>query len=405
VVLSRSVVYGLIGVLVGGGYALVVTVLSAAVPSGGQLWVEVLAVTVVVMAVLPLRTRIEVAVNERLFGQRGDPYTVISVLARRLEETLTPAAMLPTLVETAGQALRLPYVAVELDHGGIAETAAAYGHPVGVLLRLPLAHRGDRVGSLLVAPRSPRDGLNAEDRHVLAEVARHAGAVGQTVKLTTDLERSRTRLVRAREEERRRLLHDLHDGVGPRLAAIGIGMQAARDVLDTDPPAAARLLERLDAETQGAIQEIRRVAYDLRPFALDQFGLVTAVTEYAATLTDRIGGERDQGPGRLTVAVNAPDPLPPLPAPVEVAAYRIVCEALTNVARHAEASTALVDLCIGRDLVIEVVDDGVGLAGCRPVGVGLTSMRERAAELGGHCVVESPAGGGTRVAATLPLPR
>jgi signal transduction histidine kinase len=247
--------------------------------------------------------------------------------------------------------------------------------------------------------------LNAEDRHVLAEVARHAGAVGQTVKLTTDLERSRTRLVRAREEERRRLLHDLHDGVGPRLAAIGIGMQAARDVLDTDPPAAARLLERLDAETQGAIQEIRRVAYDLRPFALDQFGLVTAVTEYAATLTDRIGGERDQGPGRLTVAVNAPDPLPPLPAPVEVAAYRIVCEALTNVARHAEASTALVDLCIGRDLVIEVVDDGVGLAGCRPVGVGLTSMRERAAELGGHCVVESPAGGGTRVAATLPLPR
>ncbi len=416
IVLSRSLTYGILTVLMTIGYLAMVGLLRLLVlPSVDDLADQAVAAAAAAALVLPLRDRLAKLVNQRLFGHRDDPYRVVTALSARLEQTQTPEAMLPALVETVGHALRLPYAAIELERGDGLEVAAAYGEADGEQVRLPLVYQGERIGDLVVAVRGVGEDFNESDLRVLTDVARHAGAVAYTARLTTDLARSRSRLVRTREEERRRLLHDLHDGVGPTLAATALGLQVVRNVMGTNQSAAQEMLSRLEDELQGAIGEIRRVAHGLRPPVLDQLGLRTAVREHAATLAGRIGAN---GQPPLTIAVDIAEDLPVLPAAVEVAAYRIVCEALTNVARHSGAGHCAVRVWIEKDLHVEVVDDGEGLAGGRRNGVGLRSMRERAAELGGDCVVESrnrdnrdtraaaPSGRrGTRVAARLPVPR
>jgi signal transduction histidine kinase len=216
------------------------------------------------------------------------------------------------------------------------------------------------------------------------------------VRLTEDLQRAREQLVSAREEERRRLRRDLHDGVGPQLSGQALTIDAIRSLLERDPAAAEELLVDLKAQTRGAAADIRRLVYALRPPALDSLGLVGALRSSAARC------ERD---GSLRVDVEAPEAMPPLPAAVEVACYRIAEEALTNVVRHAEAQTCALSMAIDEDeLRLELCDDGRGLPDSRAGGVGLTSMRERAAVLGGRLVVEALSEGGTAVRAELPLP-
>jgi signal transduction histidine kinase len=261
---------------------------------------------------------------------------------------------------------------------------------------MPLTFHGERVGALVVGKRE----LTRRDRIALAEVARHAGAAVYTARLTRDLRRSRDRLVRARELERRRILHELHDGVGPTLAAVALGLDVSRRTVGETTPT-GQLLGRLRDELQAAIVEIRRMAHGLRPPVLDRVGLIPAIREYAGTLASRTAASE----GGVTIVLEVPSSMPKLPAPVDVAAYRIICEALTNVTRHAAANSCAVRLWVDDDLHIEVVDDGVGLSERTNGGVGLSSMRERATELGGECLVEANHDGGTRVFATLPLPK
>jgi signal transduction histidine kinase len=144
--------------------------------------------------------------------------------------------------------------------------------------------------------------------------------------------------------------------------------------------------------TQSALADIRRIVYALRPPALDDLGLVPAIREQAAHYTS----------GDLLITVEAPENLPPLPAAVEVAAYRITQEALTNVTRHAQARTCRVCLSVNGRMDIEVADDGIGIPSTRRAGVGLSSMYERAQELGGSCVIESKPGKGTQIKVSLP---
>jgi two-component system, NarL family, sensor kinase len=398
VVVSRSLVYGLLSAGTIGLYIGLVSLLSLLFPPLGELWQQAAAAACVAVLVQPLRSRLQSLINKRLFGDRNDPYRVVSTLAARLEQTRAPGEMLPALVETVGTALRLPYVAIELrGSGGENEPAAKYGEPTGDMHRLPLSYQGAEVGQLTVAPRTPREVLGRRDRIVLAEVARHAGAAVYTARLTRDLRRGRDNVVQAREEERRRLLHDLHDGVGPTLAAISLGLHACRKA--TGPGSQGELLGTLQEELDGAINEIRRLAHGLRPPELDRIGLVGAIRAYAKAISTRADEEG------VTIALDVPISMPRLPATVDVAAYRIVSEALTNVTRHASARSCAVRLWVDDDLHIEVVDDGIGLPEQHTNGVGLWSMRERATELGGDCVVSAGNGGGTKVRATLPLPK
>ncbi|MGB3438919.1 MAG: histidine kinase [Actinophytocola sp.] len=403
VAVSRTVVYGALTIGAVGVYVAVVSTWSALFGPVTSVWWQAVVVAGIAVLSQPVRRRLQALINRRLYGDRDDPYRVVSALASRLENTPTASTMLPEIVETVSAALRLPYMAIEIQARGRSETAASVGTPTGELHRMPLTFHGERVGNLVVGRRSALRELTRPDRIALAEVARHAGAAVYTARLTRDLRRSRDRLVRAREMERRRILHELHDGVGPTLAAVALGLDVSkRTVGDTSPT--GELLGRLRDELQAAIVEIRRLAHGLRPPVLDRIGLIPAIREYAGALASRTAGS-DSSVDGVTIVLEVPSSMPKLPAPVDVAAYRIICEALTNVTRHAAASSCAVRLWVDDDLHIEVVDDGVGLPAVTNGGVGLSSMRERATELGGECLVEAEREGGTRVFATLPLPK
>jgi signal transduction histidine kinase len=230
---------------------------------------------------------------------------------------------------------------------------------------------------------------------LLEDLARQAEVAVHAVNLTTDLQHSRERLVATREEERRRLRRDLHDGLGAQLAGLNVQAGTLRRLIPRDPDAAEEVVVELRDELRSAIADIRRLVYDLRPPALDDLGLSEALRR----LAERYGSEGEQ----LRVLVEAPEDLPSLPAAVEVAVYRITQEALTNVARHSRAQSCVVRLAVEEDVALEIVDDGVGIPAERSAGVGLSSMHERASELGGSCVVQSVPEGGSRVLVRLPL--
>ena len=400
--INRTLVYGGLTACIVGVYVLVVGYVGALFQVHGDA-VALLAAGVVAVVFQPLRERLQRGVNRLLYGQRDEPYAVLSQLGQRLEATLAPDAVLPSIVQTVHDALKLPYAAIAVPDEQGSRVAAAPGDAPDTPLRLPLVYQRETVGELHLAPRARGESFSAADRRLLDDVARQAGIAVHAVRLTADLQHSRQRLVTAREEERRRLRRDLHDGLGPELASMTLQAEAARDCLRAAPGRTDALLAELIGQLQAATAEIRRLVYELRPPALDDLGLVAALRTLAARY--------DQGsPPGLRITVEAPDVPSPLPAAVEVAAYRICQEALTNVVRHAGARHCTLQLVLaeadGRSgtLVVEIRDDGRGLAADRRAGVGLASMRERAAELGGTCLIEPVPTGGTRVLARLPLP-
>ncbi|TMC17314.1 MAG: sensor histidine kinase, partial [Chloroflexi bacterium] len=266
-----------------------------------------------------------------------------------------------------------------------------------------LVSQTEQVGELVLAPRAAGETFTSADQRLLKDLAHQIGVAVHAVQLTADLQRltvdlqhSRERLVVAREEERRRLRRDLHDGIGPTLASLFQRLDTVRHLVSRDPDAAVLLVEALKGQVKATIADIRRVVYALRPPVLDELGLISALREHMVYAQESNG---------LRVSIEAPEAMPPLPAAVEVAAYRIILEALTNVERHAHARTCLVrlDLAEAGALCLDITDDGRGLSPHPTAGVGLTSMRERAAELGGECKITSEPTRGTRVWVRLPL--
>ncbi len=394
VLINRTLVYGTLTTCVVALYVLVVGSLGVLLQAQGNLVVSLLATGLVAVLFHPLRNRLQRAVNRLMYGERDDPHAVLSRLGSRLEATLAPEAVLPTLVETVAQALKLPYLAIALKQGDTFITTASHGLLQDKPVVLPLIYQTETIGQLILAPRASHEVFTPADQKLLENIAHQAGVAAYAVRLTADLQHSRERLVTAREEERRRLRRDLHDGLGPTLASLALRLDAARNLLTLNPPAADQLLAELKLQLQATIADIRRLVYDLRPPALDELGLVSALREQAMHYSQFNG---------LHVSLEAPERLPDLSAAVEVAAYRIALEALTNVARHAQAHTCHIRLSCANELDLEIVDDGLGLPKRHRTGVDLSSMRERAAELGGSCVIEARATAGTRVWAQLPV--
>ena len=408
IIINRTLVYGALTASVIGIYVIVVGTLGTTIQGRSNLLVSILATGLVAMLVQPLRDRLQRGVNRMMYGERDDPVTVLSRLGQRLEGTLAPDAVLPSLVETVAQTLKLPYVAIETMHDRHTELSGAdssppiiaFGQLQADVIRLPLIYQSETIGQLLVSPRAPGEALSPMDRHLLENIAHQAGMAVHAVSLTADLQRSRQRLVTTREEERRRLRRDLHDGLGPNLASQGLKLAAVREFLENDPASAIPLLDQMMAQNQSTVEEVRRLVYGLRPPALDELGLVTAIRDYVAGM---------DGKSALQIQIAEPsEELPPLSAAVEVAAYRIVMEALTNVIRHAQARHCTIRFSAEQNgskgfLRIEIQDDGIGLPDTRRAGIGTRSMHERAEELGGTCVIESVVSKGTRVHAQLPL--
>ena len=329
------------------------------------------------LLVQPLALRLARSADRLFYGDRADPYVVSAALSARLSQGLDLTDVPLAVCETVVSGLRLGSAQLLLDDGQDRVLASA-GDPVGEARRFPLHHRGDRVGWLAVTPRAGEREVGPRDAELLATLADQAGPAVAALRLHDRLQHSREALVAAREEERRRLRRDLHDGLGATLAGVRLQLESAQALLGAT--VAAPLLDTAGAGITHAIADIRQVTDDLRPPALDDLGLAGAVEVLAA-------GVRTPA---LDVQVEVPD-LPPLGAAVEVACYRIAAEALANVVKHAGARRVVVAVHLdAAELVLEVADDGTGLPPAfGEQGLGLGSMRARAEEIGGSFAIAS----------------
>jgi len=413
ILINRTLVYTLLTACIIGGYTVLVGAPGMLFPTYGGPLSSIIATGAIAVLFQPIRERLQRGVNHLMYGERDDPYTVVSRLGQRLELALEPGAVLPMLVETVATALKLPYVAITLNQDGDQHPTTAHGVPIDDLLSLPLTYGGQAIGQLTLAPRAPGESLSRADRRLLADLARQAGVAAHAVMLATALERSRVRIVTAREETRRRVGADLHDGLGHRLTGLLRHAELAENLLAQDPAAAQDILHDLKGQTRAAINEVRRLAHALHPPELELLGLVGALRE----CVEQSNGMDSKA---VQVTMKAPEALPPLSAAVEVAAYYIAQEAMTNVHRHAAARHCTLRLrfvpCDAAGvahrstphapfLEIEVCDDGTGVGADRAkhgAGLGMTLMCERAVEVGGVCHVEALTAGGTRVLARLP---
>jgi signal transduction histidine kinase len=396
-VVSRALTWALLSLVAVGIYAVLVAILDSLIAS--QVGRSAAVTVFVALVIAPVLPRLQRLVDRALYGDRNDPARIASRVGEQL------SVGLPGVVAAIRSALRLPYVALRVDGALIASDGTSgvpsRTQPVqSVVAELPLSYGGQVVGVLEVGTRTGESELSSADRSVLALVAVPLAVAVHATRLSTELQASREKLVSAREEERRRLRRDLHDGLGPTLTGVAFSADAAANLIARpDAPAeeakAVELLARLRADTRVAIADVRRLVDDLRPPALDELGLVAALQQRAEQMSIRADGTAI----RVTVVA---EPLPALPAALEVAAYRIATEALTNVLRHARATSAVLRLRCTTNLEIEITDDGP-LSGPWLPGVGLQAMQERAAELGGtFTALSTPTGG--QVRACLPLP-
>lgn len=393
-ILNRVLLYGSLSVLTMLGYLAAIFVLHVVFTGLSNPVISFLATGIVAILFEPLRQRLQRAVNRWMYGERDEPYAVLSRLVKTLESTLSTNEILPSLAQTICRSLKIPYAAIWLDEEGKEKLAAASGEKNTDLVSFPLVYQGETVGRLDVAHRALGEKFSATDLHLIENIAQQAGAAAQTVRLHVELVRSRARIVSEREDERLRIRRDLHDELGPMLAAQGLKLAVARQMMRDKPERAEALLDDVLQQSQQTVTDVRRLVHGLRPPALDQLGLVEAIRDLA----------RHQSTG-LVMEISVPDGgLPRLPAAVEVHAYRILLEAWNNALKHAQASCFLIKFQTEANmLVISIQDDGIGMPEEYRSGVGLRSIRARAQEIGGELRVEPVQPHGTSITAKLPL--
>jgi signal transduction histidine kinase len=396
VIVRRATLYA--GVTIAGATIYLATVwVVATVRPGPDVVPAVIGAGVVAVSLGLVRERLNRWLARRLFGSRDDPFAVVRALGATLEAAPMSEHALQSVTDTLCTQLRLPFARADLVIDDVTTTVATTGSPCEDTEAFPLAHQGVMVGELVVGRRVATEPLTEGERELVGTLARQAGVLAHNVTLVEALRRSRLVLVNAREEERRRIRADLHDGLGPTLATVAMGLEASANRLVGEPELEA-LLHDMQNELQGAIRDVRSLVYDLRPAALDDLGLVSAIREYALTMAQRSADTSRA----MEVVFKGPDAIGPLPAAVEVAAYRVALEALTNVARHAGATRCEIRLASDDGLEVTIEDDGVGLDHVQHPGVGLRSMRERVAELDGRLHIHSAPGRGTVVSAWFP---
>jgi signal transduction histidine kinase len=384
-VLRRGLVYGLLIAVAVAAYVAVVELVTLLVPGG--LAARLFAAAAVALLVVPAYQRLSAAVGRLVYGDRADPLRALGRIGRQLGQE--DGADLAAMTTAVASSLRSPHVEVRGTDGAVlAQTGPTAGLPFHEVV---LRHAGTELGMLAVAWRTSTEPLSRADRRLVEVLAAPVAVALRAAQLAEELGASRARVLAVRERERRSLRNDLHDGLGPSLSGVALGIEAARKGADASRVGA--ILDVLQAEVNGLVREVRSLIDDLGPAGLEPGGLAIALRSHAEAVS-ALGG--------LEVEVHA-ELLPALPGPLEVALHRVAAEALTNVVRHAHARHAWVLLERGLDNVrLVVADDGRGLGGSLP-GVGRTSMEGRVAAVGGGLVVADRPGGGTRVEATIPI--
>ncbi|HEV2783664.1 MAG TPA: ATP-binding protein [Actinophytocola sp.] len=385
--IHRTVLYGLLTVALTAVYTLVVLIATRPLPAQAS----VIGTVAVVVVLAPLHRLLRVRLDRWLYGHRADPYRALSQLGEQLANPLRPDEVFPAVAESVGTALKLPYVAIYLDTDGQPELLARYGrahdwHP----LRVPMTHGGVQVGQIVAENRSPEERFGRRERRLLADLARQAAPAAQSVRLMRDLDRINRQFEQEREEDLQRITRDLHDGIKPSLAGIRLKVDAARK-LASDTPRIREHLDLVSVDLTSISSQVHELIRNIPPREL-HLGLLEAV---------RWQAERFRS--SLAVRVIADGTLRDLPAAVEMAAYRIVGEALANVSRHANACSCRIVIRRTDVLELTIVDDGDGIAPNAAPGIGLDSMRRRCEDLNGTFTITSLPQG-TQITARLPLP-
>jgi signal transduction histidine kinase len=381
VVLRRTLLYVTLTGIVLVVFAAVTAGVTLLVPKGPA--PTVLAASAVAVLLVPARDRLQRLVDRFVYGERNDPWRALGRLGRGAGTETATADVVASIAQSMGVA------GAELRATG--GEVVAWGEVPSEPWVQPLVLGEVTVGELWLAPRRGQRDLDAGDRRLLDAITPLLALVVRSTELARELRVERERVVAATEAERARLRRDLHDGLGPSLTGIGLGLEA----MDSGalPERLSAVLRRVRTEVGTSLDEVRRIIEDLAPGALDASDLLTVVRQRAQHVTATTG---------VRVDVEAPDNLPVLPPTVQVAALRILDEALNNVVRHAGATACRVELTLDEALHLAVTDDGRGYTGPRQGGVGLPSMRSRAAALGGRLDLTS-SDAGTRLSAELPV--
>jgi len=416
VVISRTLVYGALAAFITLVYVGIVVGVGTLIGQGGRpnLALSIIATALVAVGFQPLRERLQRAANRLVYGRRATPYEVLSELSSRVADAVDADEVLPRMARVLRDGTAAEYATVWLRDGRELRPAATAPESVvgyepvalsdGTLPRFPddaraaaVEHQGELLGALTVAKR-PGETLTPIEQLLLQDLARQAGLLLKNVGLASALEarlgelrESRKRLVAAQDEERRRLERNLHDGAQQHLVAMKVKLGLAGAMTERDPEKAAQLIEQLESDAGDALETLRDLARGIYPPLLAGSGLKAAL-------------EAQAGRATLPVTIQAEN-LGRYPQDVEAAVYFCVLEALQNVQKYAEASSATVTIDEHEgSLHFSVVDDGRGFDPAAAHGSGLTNMRDRIDALGGRLQVVSAPGQGTRVTGRVALP-
>jgi signal transduction histidine kinase len=408
VVINRTVVYGLLAAFITAVYVGIVVGLGAAIGTGAHqnLGLSILATAIVALAFQPVRERVQRLANRLVYGERATPYEVLSGFSARMAGTMAVEDLLPRMARVLAEATGAVRATVWLRVGDALEPEAEWpGSPARTALPLagedppavpnasltvPVRHRGELLGALSLAKPGGERVAPAEEK-LAWNLASQAGLVLRNARLIEELRASRTRLVKAQDEERRKLERNIHDGAQQQLVAISVKLGLARTLLHQDEARALGTIEALQADAQEALENLRDLARGIFPPLLADQGLAAALSAQARKIP-------------LPVEVRA-DGLGRYPKEVEAAVYFCALEALQNATKYAGATRAVVHVANGTDgLRFSVEDDGRGFdLATTPAGTGLRGMADRLDALGGHLEVRSAPGRGTSVEGTLPL--
>lgn len=420
-IVNRTLVYGIMTACTVVVYIIGVWYSSLLFQTNNNLISSLIATGIVAVLFAPVKEKVQRFINRRMYGENEEPYMVLFRLAKELEHPNNPDSVLHLVVRTIKDSLRIPYASLSLYQYGETVVTVEDGIYNDDCISYRLIYQGDEIGEIKLSRRTPGESFNSSDEKFIDILIRQACVVAQSAKvskdlilLAEDLQESRENLVFAREEERRKLRSNLHDDLAPRLAALALTAAAAEELVDRNPYATKDILGELRTTIRQTVAEIRGLVYDLRPPTLDQMGLIGAIHERIKDLSATIPIQKGViNTDRVVFTFNSPDQLPSLPAAVEVAAYRIATEAIVNVIRHARAKTCNISLVFNQHgerecgLEMKIEDDGIGVSPIRinkkNGGIGIGSMKERAAELGGRFQLKTNTQGGTAITVFLPV--
>jgi signal transduction histidine kinase len=414
VVLNKAVVYGLVAAFITAVYVAIVVGIGSALGRTGNELLPIVAAVVIAVAFQPARDRARRLANRLVYGSRATPYEVLSDFAGQMGGAVASEALLPRMAQVLGEGTGAASATVWLRVGGGLRpegrwpmegpelpTLPIVGDELprieGTDLMVPVRHRGEVLGALSLVKR-PGEALTPTERTLTEDLAAQAGLVLRNVALTAELIRrleelraSRQRLVSAQDEERRRLERNIHDGAQQQLVAIGVRLGLVGRLVDGDAAKAKALLEELRADTTQALDDLRDLARGIYPPLLADQGLAVALVAQARKATFPVEVSAD-GAGRY-------------PQEIEAAVYFSCLEAIQNAAKYAHATRVEIRLSQSNGaLSFEVADDGQGFdPASRPLGSGLTNIRDRLDALGGSLDVRSTPGSGTTVAGRIPL--